>query len=76
VLYATSLGWPADGTFRIHSLRRGNLYESRAIVSVDFISGAGKLEWTQTDEALVIQAGSDKPCEAAYVFRIKFRPNK
>ena len=74
VLYATSLGWPEDGTFRIKSLRSANPHESRSIASVDFISGSAKVEWSQTDEELVIKTDGNKPCKAAYAFRIKFRP--
>jgi len=72
ILYAISLGWPADGTFRIKTLCSGNPHESRPIASVDFISGPGKIKWTQTNEALVIETDGNPPCEAAYAFRIKF----
>jgi len=72
VLYATSLAWPDDGVFKITSLRSNNPHESRAIASVDFVSGTESIEWTQDDEALVIQTQKNKPCEAAYVFRIRF----
>ncbi|QEG24317.1 alpha-L-fucosidase [Mariniblastus fucicola] len=72
VLYATSLAWPEDNTFRIKSLCIGNPYESRAVASVDFLSGTNKIEWKQTKEALVIETEGEKPCEAAYSFRIRF----
>lgn len=45
VLYAIALGWPADQTFGIKSLRNGNPYESRAIASVDFVSGSNRIQW-------------------------------
>lgn len=72
VLYAISLGWPEDDTFRITTLRQGNPHEAREIASVEFVSGGGKIDWTQTDEALVIGTDGNPPCEAAYVFRIRF----
>ncbi len=71
-LYATSLGWPDDGTFSIESLRQGNPYESRKIDTVEFISGSNGIEWEQTDQALVIKTDGKPPCEAAYAFRIRF----
>ena len=71
-LYAIALGWPEDGVFAIKSLAKDNPHESRAIKSVKFISGAGKIKWKQTDEGLIITTTRDKPCEAAYVFRIQF----
>ncbi|MGB7345520.1 MAG: alpha-L-fucosidase [Pirellulaceae bacterium] len=72
VLYATSLAWPDDGTFRVKSLGKKNPYESRAITSVDFLSGTEPIKWEQTNEALVIKTTGGKPCEAAYAFRIRF----
>lgn len=76
VLYAISLGWPEDNTFRIETLRRGNPYEPRAIATVDFISGSGKIDWMQTDKALELETDGNKPCEAAYAFRITFKPDE
>ena len=72
VLYAISLGWPDDGSFRIKSLRKGNPDEPRAVASVEFLSGSGAIKWKQTDESLVIETDGKKPCEAAYAFRIRF----
>ncbi|VGO18094.1 alpha-L-fucosidase [Pontiella sulfatireligans] len=72
-LYATSLAWPEDGVFTIKSLAKGNPYESREIKSVEFISGGKKVKWEQSDEGLVIRTKGNKPCEAAYAFRIHFK---
>ena len=72
VLYAIALGWPADNTFRIKTLRRGSPQVPRPVRSIDFISGSGEIAWTQTDDALVIETDGKKPCEAAYAFRITF----
>lgn len=72
-LYATALGWPKDGKFTIYSLAKGNAYESRSVKSVDFVSGASPVEWEQTNQGLSVQTTGDKPCEAAYVFRIQFK---
>ena len=73
VLYATSLGWPDDGVFTIRSLAKGNPHDARTIKSVGLVSGNTTLRWMQTDEGLVIQTNGNKPCEAAYVFRIRFK---
>ncbi|MFG0289915.1 MAG: alpha-L-fucosidase [Rhodopirellula sp. JB044] len=75
-LYAISLAWPEDGTFQIETLRRGSPHITQPIASVDFISGSQKITWEQTDEALIIQTNQEKPCEAAYAFRIRFAPNE
>ncbi|MEM6690012.1 MAG: alpha-L-fucosidase [Planctomycetota bacterium] len=71
-LFAISLGWPTDGRFQIKTLAAGNPYDSRTIASVDFLSGNNLIDWSQTDEGLVIQASGAAPCEAAFAFRIRF----
>ena len=71
-LYATSLAWPNDGIFRIKTLRKGNPYESKPVASVEFLSGNEAIEWQQTSEELMIKTDGNKPCEAAYAFRIQF----
>lgn len=73
ILYATALGWPSDGTFTIKTLAEDNPLESRKPVSVEFISGDNEISWEQTGEGLVLAVSSEKPCEAAYVFRIQFK---
>jgi len=71
-LYAISLAWPKDGTFSIKSLAKENEFVSTKIKSVEFISGPNKTSWEQTKNGLDIKAKGDKPCEAAYVFKVKF----
>lgn len=73
VLYATALGWPEDGVFNIKSLAKGNPNESRAIKSVEFISGKNPIQWKQTADGLIINTKGNKPCEAAYAFKIMFK---
>jgi alpha-L-fucosidase len=52
-LYAVALGWPADGKLVIKSLAKpadgGNVITAISLLGYD-----GKLEWTQTAEALVV----------------------
>jgi len=73
VLYATVLAWPDDGAFTVTSLAKGNPYETRTVKSVDFISGTNSVKWRQASKGLIIQTSGNKPCEAAYVFRIQFQ---
>jgi alpha-L-fucosidase len=72
VLYATALGWPEGGFFTVKSLAEGNPYESREISTVDFISGMNDIDWEQTEEELILKVSGEKPCEAAFTFRIQF----
>ncbi|MGC6423782.1 MAG: alpha-L-fucosidase [Lentimonas sp.] len=71
-LYALALDWPEDGSFAIESLRTGNPYESRAVKCVEFVGSENPVQWSQTAEALSIQANGQPPCKAAYCFRIEF----
>ena len=71
-LYAIALAWPENGVFRIESLANENPYESQAIKSVEFVSGSKAVQWRQNKKALVIRTKEEKPCEAAYVFKVTF----
>lgn len=71
-LYAISLAWPEDSKFRIESLAKDNPHESKPVASVEFVSGSNEIDWEQTEDALTIQTQGEQPCEAAYVFRIRF----
>ncbi|TWT75767.1 Alpha-L-fucosidase [Planctomycetes bacterium CA13] len=72
VLFATALGWPNDGVFTIETLASDNPHESRAVKSVALISGSNPITWEQTQQGLTIKVQGQKPCEAAYAFRITF----
>ncbi len=72
VLYATVLDWPKNNEFTIKTLSKDSTIENRAIKTVEFVSGNHKINWVQTNVGLVINAKGDKPCEAAYVFKIEF----
>lgn len=71
-LYVTALAWPEDGKITIKSLAKNNPFENRAIKTLDLISGKNKIDWKQTNEGLIINIKGEKPCEAAYAFRITF----
>ena len=73
ILYAISLDWPEDGIFRIKTLKSGSKYLSRDIDSVDFLSSPVEINWSQSNEALEIRTNGNKPCRAAYAFKIKFK---
>lgn len=73
VLYATALGWPEDGRFTIESLAKDNPYDKRKIRSVEMISGKNSINWEQNEETLIIEVAGEKPCEAAYSFKIIFK---
>ncbi len=65
-LYALALGWPADGKLVIRSLATG----AGRISAVSLLGHAGKLEWKQTDEGLVVTMPETKPCEHVFALKI------
>ena len=71
-LYAIALNWPDTKTFTIKSLAKGNSYETRKIKNISFVSGTNKITWNQNGDHLSIKVDGEKPCDFAYVFKIKF----
>lgn len=70
-LYATVLGVSPTGIAEIKSLANSTeLSSENKIQSVELL-GHGKVEWTRTDEALLIQLPSKLPNDWALSFRIK-----
>jgi alpha-L-fucosidase len=65
-LYAIALGWPDDGRLVVRSLATS----AGKIAGVALLGHAGKLDWQQTTEGLVVKLPSQKPCELAYAFRV------
>ena len=73
VIYATVLAWPGEEA-RIVSLGKGRerfpgLYESE-IDSITMLGSDGELDWTLSEEALVIRTPPEKPGRHAFVFKI------
>ncbi len=69
-LYAIALGWPANGTLRIHVLYRGTPYLRGAVCSVRLLGTCGALAFRQKDDGLYIDLPKTEPDEPAFAFRI------
>ena len=69
-LYATALGWPESKQVTIHSLASGSRLYPEEIRQIDLL-GYGKVDFTRTDEALVITLPDKALNRIAPVFRIK-----
>ena len=74
-LYATFLDWPGEEA-KIYSFRRFEEelsihWEEEEIESIHMLGVEKELDWSFTEDALVIRTPSEKPCEHAYVFEIK-----
>ena len=68
-LYALALDWPKDGKLVVKSLASA----SGKISEVSLLGSGAKLDWTQTNEGLVVTLPAQKPCD--YVFALKITGN-
>ena len=69
-LYTFILDWPGEQAV-IPALKAGSeLYEGE-ITNVQLLGSDEKLEWTRSEEGLVIRLPDEKPCEHAFVFKVK-----
>ncbi len=69
VLYAISLGRPSE-SLALASLGKAAGLLSRPIAHIELLGGTGKVDWTQTDAALVITPAANLADTPAAVFRI------
>jgi alpha-L-fucosidase len=84
-LYATCLGWPEEPVILRTFAKRAYfdylgrcdilLYESE-IESISMLGDDQPLDWSMTDEGLVIQPPVEKPCEHAFCFKIVRRKER
>jgi alpha-L-fucosidase len=70
VLYAIVLGWPTKD-LQIKSLGCAAKLLNKPIGGVRLLGSYEKIKWSQTDDALIIKPPQKRPCEIAFVFRIK-----
>lgn len=68
-LYAIAMAWPASGELAIRTLKQGGPLS--AISSVELLGCDQPLAWKQTEEALLVTLPEKKPCEHAYVLKIR-----
>jgi alpha-L-fucosidase len=68
-LYAVALGWPAE-PLRIKSLGTSARLLERPISQIQLLGSEETVQWSQQEEALVIQPLENKPCESAIVFKV------
>lgn len=72
-LYAIALAWPDDGSLAIQSLGENNEQYEMQIHSVELIGHDAPLQWSRSNEGLTVQLPEKKPCEHAFVLRIRPR---
>ena len=64
------MGWPV-GDLVITSLGTGAATNPGKVTGVEMLGGLGKLKWSQTGDALVIQKPANPPCDFACGFKVQ-----
>jgi alpha-L-fucosidase len=70
VLYAITLGWPADGNITIRSLAEGSAAGLGAIQNVQLVGSDATLQWKRDSDGLKLALPAEKTGEYAWAFRI------
>jgi alpha-L-fucosidase len=70
VLYATVLGWPADGRVTIRSLAAGSPHYPGEVARIELLGAAVPLAWARSPEGLAVTLPPQPPCDHAVVLRI------
>jgi len=68
-IYAFVLGWPGKPVV-IRSMAGNSPLVTGDVDNVALLGHDGKLQWSRTEEGLVIKMPDEKPCEHAFAFKI------
>ncbi|OUJ75337.1 alpha-L-fucosidase [Hymenobacter crusticola] len=69
-LYATALGWPANGRLLLKALAVGGSHYAGDVKRVELLGSAGNISFEHTQEGLALVLPSPKPNAIAYAFKI------
>ena len=69
VLYATSMGWPDDGKYVVHTLAAQGAGIVGDVKAVELL-GHGPVPYTRTAAGLEVTLPAQKPCDHAYALKI------
>jgi alpha-L-fucosidase len=70
-VYATLLAWPESGVATIKTLADGSTHWPGKINSIELLGSGESLSWERTDKGLQVTLPSEKPCDFAYVLKLK-----
>jgi alpha-L-fucosidase len=70
-VYAILLGWPETGEATIGWLRAGSPLYPGEIQSVTLLGSAEPLQWSRDASGLKVKLPAQKPCDVAFVLRIR-----
>ena len=68
-IYAIALGWPTNGV-SIKSLGNSAKLFDQPIRKIELLGSHEAIQWTQTDEGLIIRQPENRPGDLAIVFKI------
>ncbi len=74
VLYAIALAWPADGKLTIKSLAAGSAHYRGEPARVELLGNPGSLQFSRSNQGLVVAMPERKPNE--YAFCLKIEPRR
>jgi alpha-L-fucosidase len=74
-VYATALGWPADGELAVTSLGRRAGHGVRQIAGVEVL-GSGAVEWSVEADALKVQLPVERPSDFGVTVRVQVAPEQ
>ena len=69
-LYAIELAWPDNGKLVVKSLAKIPRQTQGDVKRVRLLGHAGKLDWKQSPEGLVVTLPAQRPCDHAFAFEI------
>jgi alpha-L-fucosidase len=72
-LYAVCLDFPENGKVTVKSLAKGSDYLDGKVKKVEVLGTDEKIQWKQTDEGLIIEMPSEKPCDFAFVLKFSIK---
>ncbi len=70
-LYAIALAWPENGKYVVKSLGKNQAGIKGEIASVELLGASEKPKFERTDAGLVVTLPAQKPCDCAWVLKIK-----
>ncbi len=74
ILYAIALAWPVEGRLVVESLAKGAPFSPNTVEQVRLLGHSGRLNWTQSEDGLLVTLPAKPPCDHAVTLGITFRP--
>ena len=76
IIYATALGWPADGELLVRSLSRTSGRLARRIDRVEVLGHQGEVTWSMDPDGLRVQLPDDRPSDFGVTLSIQIAPDQ